>query len=333
MHRRDPLEGLSVDKMQLLLMDYKNLQEQYKKLAERFQLVVESGKIGVWEFDPHTEKIILDDQILAIYGVDSHQYYGSYDDFKKALHPDDTLRTLEEFQQAITNKKGYDTEFRIIRPNGEIRYLRVSVTYVEAEDGKLQTVLGVNIDITKEQLLTNDLKQLNKNLEHHAYYDNLTGLLNRHAFKDIAEQLFAQAQRQHNVLGVLFLDLDGFKFINDEFGHETGDQVLIRTAKVLKKTLRKQDFICRYGGDEFALILNGLKSVSDAEKIAQKIIHNLNQVYQMGEIIIRYGVSIGIAIYPEMGHTLTDLLKAADKALLQAKKNGRNCCVKNVCIP
>lgn len=162
-------------------------------------------------------------------------------------------------------------------------------------------------------------------LQQYAFYDGLTGLMNRHAFNDAADHLLAQAKRRQFKLAVLFIDLDYFKEINDSLGHTMGDQVLIETAKRLKQVLRKEDLLCRFGGDEFAVLITGIKSKEDAKIIADKIISLLNENFSPDNATqTRIRASIGIAFYPESGNSIAALLNQADIALLQAKNEGKS---------
>ncbi len=111
--------------------------------------------------------------------------------------------------------------------------------------------MGVNWDVSKEKKLTEELKELNNHLQYFAYYDSLTGLMNRKAFEDSYNRITAQAKRHHYQLGVMFVDLDCFKNVNDSFGHQVGDELLIKVAKILQSFIRSEDILARLGGMNF----------------------------------------------------------------------------------
>jgi len=158
-----------------------------------------------------------------------------------------------------------------------------------------------------------------------AYHDSLTGLPNRILLNDRLEMALAQAQRSQSMLAVLFLDFDHFKMINDNLGHEVGDQVLKGVGGRLKKCLRNQDTVARLGGDEFILLLPEVQSPLDAETLAKKILDVTRKPLQIQEHELSITLSIGVALYPRDGETITLLLKHADEALYLAKNQGKNC--------
>lgn len=158
-----------------------------------------------------------------------------------------------------------------------------------------------------------------------AYHDALTGLPNRILLNDRLEVALAQAQRSQSLLAVLFLDFDHFKTINDNLGHDVGDQVLREVAVRLKNCLRNQDTVARLGGDEFILLLSEINSQLDAENLANKILHAIRKPLQIDEHELNISLSIGVSLYPRDGETSTELLKHADQALYLSKNQGKNC--------
>jgi diguanylate cyclase (GGDEF)-like protein len=157
-----------------------------------------------------------------------------------------------------------------------------------------------------------------------AYHDILTGLPNRQLFYDRLTMALAHAYRNLGKVGLLFLDLDGFKGINDTLGHDVGDMLLKEVAVRLKKCVRDTDTVARLGGDEFTVILNGVTSEEDAAHIAEKIIKNINEVFKLGEHDVYVSTSIGISMYPVDGSTSSDLMKKADTAMYWSKESGKN---------
>lgn len=158
-----------------------------------------------------------------------------------------------------------------------------------------------------------------------AYHDALTGLPNRILLNDRLEMSLAQAQRSQSLLAVLFLDFDHFKAINDNLGHDVGDQVLKEVGVRLKKCLRNQDTVARLGGDEFILLLPEIHSPLDAKNLANKLLHVIRKPLQVREHELNITLSVGIALYPRDGETSTELLRNADEALYLAKNQGKNC--------
>ena len=157
-----------------------------------------------------------------------------------------------------------------------------------------------------------------------AYRDNLTKLPNRQLFYDRLHQAILHSKRHKNVFAILFLDLDGFKKINDKLGHGTGDYLLKIAAERLKKCLRQSDTVARWGGDEFTIILNRISQEQDAIKVAQKILESISQPFQAQEYDLFVTTSIGISLYPSDATDVEILLKNADTAMYRAKKDGKN---------
>jgi diguanylate cyclase (GGDEF)-like protein len=184
--------------------------------------------------------------------------------------------------------------------------------------------------------ITRQLLQSQQRLHHMAYFDGLTELPNRHFFQENLRQMIALAQRKKLKLGVLFLDLDGFKRINDTLGHHLGDWVLQATSERLGKSIRTSDALvqvginqnsislARFGGDEFTALLSLIERNEDAAIVAERIRVNLAQPLVFGEHELTTTTSIGIAIYPDDGKTAEDLLKNADLAMYYAKRSGGN---------
>lgn len=167
-------------------------------------------------------------------------------------------------------------------------------------------------------------KRLEDQLRHMAKHDNLTGLANRALFTEFLEAAMDRSERSGKQVGVMFLDLDHFKAINDELGHEAGDLVLIGVAKQLQSCVRKVDLVARLGGDEFAVILDGIHHQDDACKVATKILKTVTQPHDLNGESRSVGTSIGIAMYPDHGSDVDTLTKASDEAMYDAKQSGRN---------
>ncbi len=202
------------------------------------------------------------------------------------------------------------------RKDGEIYPEWLSIGALRNPDGEVVYYVGVFTDITGRKLSE-------EHLAHMAYYDLLTGLPNRLLFRDRLGQALAQAQRQETKVAVLFLDLDGFKPLNDAHGHAFGDHVLFRTAQRLSECLRKSDTLARVGGDEFIILLGGATAES-AAGMAQAILGSLARPLAVDGKDVRVGASIGVALYPDDNLDVENLIRLADAAMYRAKAAGGN---------
>jgi len=158
---------------------------------------------------------------------------------------------------------------------------------------------------------------------HLALHDPLTGLCNRRVLDEHLTLEIAAAGRHRHVLALMFIDLDGFKAVNDRWGHHHGDEVLQEVAQRLRHNVRKEDLVVRLGGDEFAIVFSRLHSTDEVCFLAEKLIGVLSRPYANEDGAANVSASIGLAVFPEHGRTVSDLLKAADQAVYEAKTAGK----------
>jgi diguanylate cyclase (GGDEF)-like protein len=169
-----------------------------------------------------------------------------------------------------------------------------------------------------------DRKRAEKKMKHLALHDNLTDLANRYLFFDRLEQAISRAHRYHHVVAILYVDLDGFKSVNDTLGHDAGDIVLREVGKRLRKCIRKTDTAARLGGDEFAVVLPDLQERQFASIVADNIQKSLEHPINVNKHRFVIGASIGISVYPDDGQKPETLLRKADAAMYRVKKNAKN---------
>jgi diguanylate cyclase (GGDEF)-like protein/PAS domain S-box-containing protein len=201
------------------------------------------------------------------------------------------------------------------RKSGELYVQRVTLSVLRDEQGRVVNYVAVFNDITSS-------KREADRFRHLANHDSLTRLPNRILLQDRTEQALAQAARGGGQAALLFLDLDGFKEINDQLGHLMGDHVLEAVAGRLCRCVRESDTVARLGGDEFVIFLPSIKSAGDVRKLGDKLLMVLSEPMVFGEVETRVGVSVGIALYPHDGETSETLLAAADAAMYRAKRQG-----------
>ncbi len=165
-------------------------------------------------------------------------------------------------------------------------------------------------------------KRFEEHLTYLAQYDHLTGLVNRILFRDRLVQATARSKRMQQMIGLMLLDLDRFKLVNDTFGHDIGDELLKAVSERLKTCVREVDTVARMGGDEFTIILEGVSSEQNILVVAKRIIESIATPFELKGHCISIGISIGITIYPQDDHPVDELLKHADTAMYQAKQQG-----------
>jgi diguanylate cyclase (GGDEF)-like protein/PAS domain S-box-containing protein len=208
------------------------------------------------------------------------------------------------------------TEITAMKKDKKEFPLEVSISDMSL--GEKRNFVVVIRDITERKIADEKLNRL-------ALYDGLTGLPNRANFLDKLEYSLAQARRNNHAVALLFIDLDGFKQVNDFMGHAAGDHLLKEVARRLQNYIRESDIAARMGGDEFTIMLNNLQEPEEATLVAEKLITALNQPVQyFDKIISQIGASIGISIFPDHSQTLDSLIKAADEAMYRAKAAGKN---------
>jgi len=269
------------------LTEQKNAEEQLLRLGERFQLAVGSAGIGIWDLDLVNNELYWDERMFELYGVDREEFQGAYDAWRRGLHPDDSERTDCEVLDAIQGKREFDTEFRVIRVDGEERVIKAFAKVVRGEGGQPHRMIGVNWDITDQRRMESDLHQL-------ATTDPLTGITNRRQFIDRAEEELTRAARYGNRASLGLLDIDRFKQINDSGGHDAGDAVLRALAAECRDQLRASDIVARLGGDEFAVVLLHTE-LDEATMILDRLRETLERLLvQTSTGAFPFTVSIGV---------------------------------------
>ncbi|MDQ3921872.1 MAG: EAL domain-containing protein [Actinomycetota bacterium] len=231
------------------------------------------------------------------------------------IHPDDVERALEIFAKVLETPGIHPPiEFRVPHADGSWRYLEHTVNNL-LDDPDVKGIVISSRDVTERKVLEEQLR-------HQAFYDSLTKLPNRALFMDRLEWALARMSRRRHAIAVFFLDLDNFKLVNDSLGHEVGDRLLVAVAERLKACLRPEDTVARLGGDEFTILLEDVPGEGEATKVAERIIEELRSPFVLGAREVFAASSIGIALGISSKDRPEDLLRAADRAMYQAKNQG-----------
>jgi diguanylate cyclase (GGDEF)-like protein/PAS domain S-box-containing protein len=289
-------------------------EEELKRSKEFLQSVINTIPDPIFVKDQGYRWIVLNQAFCQLIGYPLESLLNQSDnDF---FSEQEAAAFHQQDQEVFGGKEGRENEEYFTDVCGQTHLIATRRSLHRDAAGNIFLV-GVIRDITER-------KNREQELEKNAYYDVLTGLPNRKAFYERLEQTIAWAQNQQKLIALMFLDLDGFKRINDTLGHDVGDLLLIEVAQRLTKCLRGSDTVARLGGDEFTIILSGIQEEQDAIRVAEKILSALAQSFQLGQHTVRVTTSIGISLYPFNGEEIDVLIKSADVAMYQAKEQGKN---------
>ncbi|MES9860189.1 MAG: EAL domain-containing protein [Candidatus Thiodiazotropha sp. 4PDIV1] len=276
---------------------------------------VEQSPVSVVITDKDAQIEYVNSAFLKISGYSAEELVGQNPRILKSGNTPEAL--YQELWQAITNGKTWQGELQNRKKSGEIYWEHVHISPVTDSTGNSFHYLAIKEDITLQK------KQAEKILQQ-AHFDSLTGLPNRFLSLDRLGQLIKEAERNGNLVAVLFIDLDDFKKVNDSLGHEVGDVVLIKAAERLGDSVRQGDTVGRLGGDEFIVLLGGLKHPKDSIAVVKPLIEGFRRSFNIDGRDLLLTASIGIAVYPNDGLQASELLRNADSAMYHSKAQGRN---------
>lgn len=286
-----------------------------KELRERFQQLVENIIEVFWMTTPDKSMMLyVSPGYEAIWGRSCQSLYENPRQWLDAIHDEDRQRVIEKASRQADGD--YHEEYRIVRPDGEVRWISDRAFPVRDDNGKVHQIAGVAIDITKRKRLTD-------RIEHMAHHDALTELPNRLTFTKALDEAIARARRTGKEFAVLSLDLDNFKDVNDTRGHATGDRLLQLVAGQLLAGLRLNDVVARFGGDEFAILLADPIEPDEIAALASRIIASVSRPHLIDGIVSHVGASIGVVMSEKYGCDAESLMSHADIALYRAKAEGR----------
>jgi diguanylate cyclase (GGDEF)-like protein/PAS domain S-box-containing protein len=307
--------------IQILVRDVSELKQTRDKLrqaSERLKLAIEGSGEGIWDWD------IVNCQFSFNGGL-NHILLGGNETQAQAnvwlekIHPDDRERVLETFQATLQDQVPiYECEYRLRDKEGAWRWVWARGVIVERDDeGKPLTMTGTLSDITVR-------KESSDLAWRHANLDALTGLPNRRLFRERLDIELARLNRSRHSLALLFIDLDGFKQVNDLYGHDAGDLLLMEVAHRVQSCIRQTDTVARLGGDEFTVMLTELDDLPHVEIVCQKILASLSESFHVGKDVAYISGSIGVALYPLDTKSADELIRKADQAMYAAKYSGKN---------
>lgn len=302
------------DTLQRLQQLERALHQSEQRLARAQRI----ARVGSWEWDLHTNRLSFSPELLAILGYNSASAPPvSLEWFYNQISPTDTPFVRKSLLSAVETGRNLSVTFRIRTGDGTEIVVASQAELIRDGNGHPELLVGTLLDVTERTRAEQEIHQL-------ANYDILTGLPNRNLLHDRLQQAIIQAGRSQNSVGVLFLDLDRFKGINDSLGHRAGDQLLRTVAERLRVCVRESDTLARIGGDEFVIILSMVSDEDGISSAATKVLGIISEPFVIEGQELYLTASIGIAVYPNDGSDVQTLLKHADLAMYQAKDLDRN---------
>lgn len=310
------------------IAERRRMETALRESEERYALAIHGANDGLWDWNLKTNQVYYSPRWKSMLGYDENDIGGDPQEWLKRIHPHD----LEGFKAALTahlqksspqvggvSAAHFELEHRMLTRSGDYRWMLARGLAVRAPDGSPTRIAGSLSDISERKLAEDSLR-------HAAFTDELTQLPNRAQVLERLKNVVHKSQPVGKPLyAVLYLDLDGFKFVNDSLGHPAGDQLLVAVSQILEDEIRSQDMVARLGGDEFVVLLEGIPDAAYAIKSAQRIIDHLARpIYlEQHQARVTTGTSIGIVL-SSLGYTnAEDVLRDADIAMYAAKSRGK----------
>ncbi len=300
----------------LNITEHKQIEEELRRSERRLAAAQRIAHLGSWEYSIDGDEAYWSDEMYRIFGLSPREFVPKYKTFLRFVHPDDRALVRETVREALYGSKNPSLDYRVVRPDGEVRSVCTQYEVLRDESGRPTRMVGTVHGITER-------KALEERLEHQAFHDSLTGLPNRALLMDRLGHALARVERHEKSIAVLFLDLDDFKFVNDSFGHEVGDRLLAAVASRFQECVRPQDTIARIGGDEFTILLEDVEDVDDAVYVAERITESLRTPFDLGDHRVFTRASVGVVLGTSVRDRPEALLRDADLALYEAKRLGK----------
>ena len=295
------------------------IQDEMTLMHGRLRFAVEGTGDGIWDWDPVNDTFTFSGKLKQIFGWDPDDPIDGKVDWTRYVHPEDLPRAAAALRACANGETPiYECEYRQATKQGQWKWvLSRGVVVAWNEHGTPTAIVGTTSDITAR-------KESEELAWRHAHMDTLTGLPNRRLLRDRLEAEICKARRSHETLALLFIDLDGFKQVNDVLGHDAGDLLLGEVARRLKECVRETDTVARLGGDEFTIVLTGLNEAYHIEFVCQKVLVALARPFTLGNEKGYVTGSIGVAVSPFDADSADELMRKADQAMYAAKQSGKN---------
>ncbi len=301
------------------ISERQRVEDALRESEERYSLAVRAANDGLWDWNLKNNQIYYSPRWKHMLGYSDQEISDNPSEWLNRVHPEDIQKLKTNISAHIKGLSAhFECEYKIMHANGSYRWMLSRGMAVIGNDKTAQRLAGSQTDITLR-------RQAEIKLLHDAFHDALTELPNRSLFIDRLEHVIERNRRDNSRLyAVLFLDLDRFKDVNDSLGHLTGDQLLVATAHLLQSILRPTDTVARFGGDEFVILLEDIKDVSDVTRVADRIQKKLMLAALLPNHTIFMSASMGIVLSATGYNRPEDVLRDADTAMYRAKESGRS---------
>jgi diguanylate cyclase (GGDEF)-like protein/PAS domain S-box-containing protein len=258
----------------------------------------------------------VNDKFCAISGYDREELLGNNHKIVKSdEHPDEFF---VDMWKTISSGHTWHSEIKNTNKTGNVYWVKTTIVPTLDDKGKPFQYVGILTEITTDKNNEEKLKRI-------AHYDVLTNLPNRVLLADRLNHAMVQCQRRNQSLAVAYMDLDGFKIVNDTYGHDLGDKLLVKLSRRMKEALREGDTLARIGGDEFIVVMVDLVKIEDSVSVLERLLKATAEPVIVGETVMQVSVSIGVTLYPQDGADADQLIRHADEAMYVAKHSGKNC--------
>jgi len=292
------------------------LMPHHEEVERAFQIMADFAPVFIWIAEADNIKRFYFNKVWLDYRGRSVADEAE-EGWLEGIHPDDYYAFRAKCSEACLGKKPYKVEYRFRRKDGVFRWVLETGVPLWRPDGELDGFVGSCVGISEQKELEDQLFKM-------AHYDILTGIANRSLFVNRLEHAISMSLRYKTMFALLYIDLDGFKAVNDQYGHKAGDTVLVETAKRLNYCVRDSDTTSRMGGDEFTVILSRINGEDDALSVARKITEEIAKPFVIFDRKCSVTASIGIGIFPNDAVDAETLMKKADMDMYRKKGSSKD---------
>jgi len=285
---------------------------------KQLTLALKSAREALWILEEKSGELENIGHWQEFLGYENHEIGSDLNQWLSLVHEEDQERLRIVLQTAFEKNEGFfEVEYRIKKKDDGYLWIISRGEVLYKDDGKTKMIFGTHQDISRR-------KEAEQKLDYISSFDMLTGLPNRNYLMRKLDEELERTKRNNAIMAVVSLDLDGFKKINDSMGNAIGDQLLTLVANRLRKHIRKQDFVARYGSDEFIMIFSDLKDKENITSLIRNLFKRFEKAFLLSDGEIFISISMGIAVYPDNGEKVQDLIQKAGFALMGAKRGGKN---------